>query len=163
MEGWNFVTDRMNRATLAALALLLDDCAKRIEGAQAGKEPGLDDIMRLAEAKRLSEELRHLLSLPPSVTIQDTSQALPAITGEIRDSSGTSNIHGSRITSRIASGEIKRSAIPDQGEEEEILNLNMGLGKIEISENDEVTDVIEKSPAKVLEGNFPKKRDLPTA
>jgi len=146
----------MNRATLAALALLLDDCAQRLEDNQRNQEgPPLSECLRLAEAKRLSEELRHLLSLPPSMTMErlDAPTLGTPDQGSVPDNSGINpNLHASRITSKIASGEIRRVPIGTADDEEV---LNMGMGRIEISENDEVTDVVEKPRVRVLPGHFP--------
>jgi len=139
--GRSYVEDRIDKTIMQSLVVVLEDMVSRLKKNQeSDKEPPLDECLRIAEANRLVEELRHLISLPPTISME--AQSEPSDVGHAHqdNSAQPPTPYPSRIISKLNNGQL-RTAVPKEGDDEVI---QFGMGKIEISENDEVTDVVQK-------------------
>lgn len=130
-----FIKDQIDRTIMEALATLLDDLALRSRQKSLGTELTSEECLIKANSQRLSQQLRHFLSLPPRISEKpDTPQETPQV---------KSTKSSSRIFQKIREGEIKVNQNSDEEVESE--TLSVGTGPIEISENDEVVDVVDPS------------------
>lgn len=138
MEGQAYIRAKIKRTMMSALALLLEDMVGRNKNQIDSEELDLEDCLRIAEARNTAEELRHLLTISPealAVTPTHQDESNPTTTYKEPHAEILST---SRIMKKVRNGEIKKA--PEKPGDSETINL--GVGQIEISENDEVIDIV---------------------
>ena len=143
MEMIDFLKLQYDRTILESLELLLEELASRPE------RPDCQPRERLiaVDAQRLTMQIRHLLSVPIDIASNPIQEAPPSPVP-----SGMSRGTRSRIADGVMNGSIK----PSQGTGEAV---SFGIGKVEITENDEIVD--EVTPDNILK--FQRKDPLPPA
>lgn len=142
MEEREYITWQVYKTIMQSQVLLLEDMNARIQKDHADvSDPPLQECLRLSESERLIAELRHLITLPPA-NAESTKKQSHERESVPRSTAGqpVQFNPGSRITQKIFAGDIKVS--PPQSDD--TIVLPAGLGTIELTENDETTDVISR-------------------
>ena len=130
METIEFIKLETDRVIMESLSVLLEDVVSR------SNNDGCDPRTRLiaVDAERLRMQIRQLLSIPIGELIK--KEPVPSV-----PTLPQVNLPKSRIANGVANGTIKQSKPNDNPE------VQFGLGKIEVTENDEVIE--EETPSNV--------------